>query len=252
MSDWENSDNEHEVSAPVIAVPKKKWDDEESDGDDSIPDEWDASDAEESEDDKEAAKPEAAAAKPQPTKKKTPEERWAERQAERQAAKAQMMAAGGFDEGDSEDDGQSRKMRERQLQLESDANNVDDLFAGLTVKDVKNRDVLTALMPKTEAEFDELQTALVERIQKSQNHRLYVQFLEKLIRQLALPLKDVDMRKFASTLTTLANEKQRMVRDASKKKKNTSKKASVVTSTPKAKVDMNDYSNAYDEYDDFM
>ncbi|KAJ1998860.1 hypothetical protein GGI06_006179, partial [Coemansia sp. S85] len=115
-------------------MPKKKWDDEESDGDDSIPDEWDASDAEESEDDKEAAKPEAAA-KPQPTKKKTPEERWAERQAERQAAKAQMMAAGGFDEGESEDDGESKKMRERKLQLESDANNVDDLFAGLTVKD---------------------------------------------------------------------------------------------------------------------
>ncbi|KAJ2389395.1 Translation initiation factor 3 subunit J component, partial [Coemansia sp. RSA 2611] len=182
----------------------------------------------------------------------TPEERWAERQAERQAAKAQMMAAGGFDEGESEDDGESKKMRERKLQLESDANNVDDLFAGLTVKDVKNKDVLTALVPKTEAEFDELQTALVDRIQKSQNHRLYVQFLEKLIRQLALPLKDVEMRKFSSTLTTLANEKQRMTRDASKKKKTTSKKASVVTSAPKDKVDMNDYSNAYDEYDDFM
>ncbi|KAJ2063321.1 Translation initiation factor 3 subunit J component [Coemansia sp. S146] len=250
MSDWENNEDEHEVSVPVVAVPKKKWDDEESDGDDSIPDEWDASDAEESEDDKAATKSAAVAAKP--TKKKTPEERWAERQAERQAAKAEMMAAGGFDEIGSEDDGESKQMRERRLQLESDASNVDSLFAGLTVKDTKTKDVLTALIPKTEAEFDELQTALVDRIQKSQGHRLYVQFLEKLIRELALPLKDVDMRKFSSTLTTLANEKQRMSRDASKKKKTTSKKAAVVTSTPKAKMDMNDYGNAYDEFDDFM
>ncbi|KAJ2834431.1 Translation initiation factor 3 subunit J component [Coemansia furcata] len=246
MSDWENNEDEHEVSAPIVAVPKKKWDDEESD-DDSIPDEWDASSASESEDDKASTAAQPAA----PKKKMTPEERWAQRQAERQAVREQVKAAGGFDE-DSEEDDESRRARERRQQQESDASNVDSLFEGLTVKDTKIKDVLTALIPKTEAEFDELQTALVDRIQKSQSHRLYTQFLEKLIRELALPLKDVDMRKFASTLTTLANEKQRIVRDASKKKKTTSKKAAVVTSTPKAKMDMNDYSNAYDEFDDFM
>ncbi|KAJ2908054.1 Translation initiation factor 3 subunit J component [Coemansia aciculifera] len=136
------------------------------------------------------------------------------------------------------------------MELEADASNVDDLFAGLTVKDAKIKDVLTALYPKTEAEFDELQSVLVERIQKSQSHRLYVQFLEKLIRELALPLKDVDVRKFSSTLTTLANEKQRIARDATKKKKPTTKKPTLVTA-PKAKMDMNDYSNDYDD-DDFM
>ncbi|KAJ1662189.1 Translation initiation factor 3 subunit J component, partial [Coemansia sp. RSA 25] len=226
-----------------------KWDDEESDSDD-IPDEWDASEAEESEDDKAAAKSTPVAAVAKPAKKKTPEERWAERQAERQAAKAQIRAAGGFDESESEDDGMSRKQRERQLELEAEASNIADLFAGVTVKDAKAKDVLTALQPKTEAEFDELQTALVERIQKSQSHRLYVQFLEKLFRELSLPLKDVDVRKFSSTLTTLANEKQRIARDATKKKKPTTKKPTLVTA-PKAKMDMNDYSNDYDD-DDFM
>ncbi|KAJ2740888.1 Translation initiation factor 3 subunit J component [Coemansia sp. BCRC 34301] len=245
MSDWENNEDEHEVVMP--SVPKKKWDDEESDNED-IPDEWDASEAEESEDDK-AAKTAAAPTAAKPTKKKTPEERWAERQAERQAAKAEIKAAGGYD-SESDDDGLSKRQRERQMELEAAASNVDDLFAGLTVKDTKIKDVLTALQPKTEAEFDELQTALVDRIQKSQNHRLYVQFLEKLIRELALPLKDIDVRKFSSTLTTLANEKQRIAREATKKKKPTTKKPTLVTA-PKAKMDMNDYSNDYDD-DDFM
>ncbi|KAJ2464933.1 Nonsense-mediated mRNA decay protein 5 [Coemansia sp. RSA 2322] len=244
----QNSDNEHEVAAPAVVVPKKKWDDEENDSDSSIPDDWDASDSEESETEGTSAEAKGdAATDTKPAKKKSLAERIAERQAERESKKA----AGG-DGLDFDDIGPSRKQREVQMQLESDMKNADDLFAGLTVKDVKIKDALTGLNPKTEAEFDELQAALVERIQKCQSHRLYSQFLEKLMRDLALPLKDVDVRKFASVLTTLANEKQRNARDATKKKKSTSKKAAVVTSAPKDKVDMNDYSNDVDDYDDFM
>jgi hypothetical protein len=45
-------------------------------------------------------------------------------------------------------------------------------------------------------------------------------FIEHLARELAMPLKDVEVRKVASGLTTLANEKQKEQRDkASGKKK---------------------------------
>ena len=49
---------------------------------------------------------------------------------------------------------------------------------------------------------------------------MYATFVEMHARELAQPLKDVEVRKAASSLTTLANEKQREARDkASGKKK---------------------------------
>jgi|SRR6266542_4110468 len=39
------------------------------------------------------------------------------------------------------------------------------------------------------------------------------------MRELCLPLRDVDIRKFSSTLTTLANEKQKQLREKEKPKK---------------------------------
>jgi len=57
-------------------------------------------------------------------------------------------------------------------------------------------------------------------IERHQNKPLYHLFAEQLARDLAAPLKDVEVRKMASTLTTLANEKQKEARDkASGKKK---------------------------------
>lgn len=49
---------------------------------------------------------------------------------------------------------------------------------------------------------------------------MYASFIEHHVRALAMPLKDVEVRKAASALTTLANEKQKEQRDkASGKKK---------------------------------
>ncbi|KAI8325448.1 translation initiation factor eIF3 subunit [Martensiomyces pterosporus] len=247
MSDWED----HEVDeAPVVAVPKKKWDDEEEDSDSSIPDNWDESESEESEEEKDAKQP-LPVPESKPKVKKNLAERIAERQAEREAKKAEHHADAGDDDSEvDEEDIVSRKLRARQLQVESDLQNTEELFAGLTVKDTQINNALASLNPKTVAEFDEFQKALVERIQKSQTQRFYGQFLEKFIRELADPLKDVDIRKISSMLTTLANEKQRAARDAIKGKKK-SKKA-VVKAPPKDQMDMTDYSRGYDDFDDFM
>ncbi len=57
-------------------------------------------------------------------------------------------------------------------------------------------------------------------IKRHQNKPLYPAFVEHHARELAMPLKDVEVRKAASGLTTLANEKQKEARDkASGKKK---------------------------------
>lgn len=77
-------------------------------------------------------------------------------------------------------------------------------------------------------------------------------FLDGLFRELGQGCRDADVRKFASTLTTLANEKQKAAKDALKTKKKGSAKPSLATTKVNTVVDTRDYSNDYDEFDDFM
>ncbi|KAJ2359263.1 Translation initiation factor 3 subunit J component [Coemansia sp. RSA 2618] len=229
----------------VQKVAKSKWDDEDAGSSDDAPDAWDASS--DSEDEKTTSVP-----APQPKKKKTLGERIAERQAERDAKKAEAMQAA---EDELDEDPASRKLRERQMQLESDRQAAEDLFAGITIKDTQNKDTLLTLNPKTQDEFDEFQKALVEQIQKPKNSRLYVAFLEKLIRELALPLKDSEVRKISSTLTALASEKQKAARDLAKGKKKSNKKATLGGVQKADAFDTAEYSrgvNNFDDFDDFM
>jgi translation initiation factor 3 subunit J len=58
-------------------------------------------------------------------------------------------------------------------------------------------------------------------IKRHQNKPLYPSFVEHHVRELATPLKDVEVRKAASGLTTLANEKQKEQRDKASGKKKT-------------------------------
>lgn len=63
-------------------------------------------------------------------------------------------------------------------------------------------------------------------IKRHQTKPLYASFVEQLARDISQPLKDVEVRKVASVLTTLANEKQKEARDkASGKKKKGGKPA---------------------------
>ncbi|KAJ2848790.1 Translation initiation factor 3 subunit J component [Coemansia brasiliensis] len=237
MSDWEELDSEKALQK----VAKSKWDDEDEDSDEEL-DDWDVSSS--SDEEKKTSVP-----APQPKKKKTLGERIAERQAEREAKKAAALEALEAD-SDSDQDGLTRKQRERQMQLESDRLAAEDLFAGFTIKDEGINNTLTTLVPKNQEEFNDLQKALVERIEKSKSHRLYASFLEKLVRELALPLKDSEVRKISSTLTALASEKQKAARDASKgKKKN--KKATLGGGPAKSQIDMTDYTRDVDDFDDF-
>ena len=58
-------------------------------------------------------------------------------------------------------------------------------------------------------------------IKRHQSKPLYPSFVEHFVRELAMPLRDVEVRKAASGLTTLANEKQKEQRDKTSGKKKT-------------------------------
>jgi translation initiation factor 3 subunit J len=74
--------------------------------------------------------------------------------------------------------------------------------------------------PRTKEDFVTLSAQIIEFIiKRHQDKPLYASFIEHHAKELAMPLKDVEVRKVASGLTTLANEKQKEAKEAKKKPK---------------------------------
>jgi translation initiation factor 3 subunit J len=74
--------------------------------------------------------------------------------------------------------------------------------------------------PKTKEEFNALSNQIFDVIiKRHQNKPLYATFVEQLVKDVASPLRDVDIRKAASGLTALANEKQREAKEKTTAKK---------------------------------
>ncbi|CAI2182773.1 6469_t:CDS:2, partial [Funneliformis geosporum] len=125
--------------------------------------------------------------------------------------------------------------------IDADLENAEGMFQGLTIretedapskkitpktKDPKIMDPMTK-DPKTKEEFEEFTKVLVDQIRKHEKQGLYVNFINDFIRELCAPLRDVDVRKFASKLKpALQTEKFDL-------------------------YDTTDYGN-YDDFDDFM
>ncbi|CEG83865.1 hypothetical protein RMATCC62417_17732 [Rhizopus microsporus] len=110
-----------------------------------------------------------------------------------------------------------------------------------------------SLKPRTRADFEEFRQLLTDLILQHSNVSGYATFLEQLARDLADPMKDMDIRKAASSLTALANDKQRQQREALKNNKKTKGKGqSAKTATPAPAAPTREYSTTYDDFDDFM
>jgi translation initiation factor 3 subunit J len=170
--------------------------------------------------------------------------------AEKEAAKAAKKAAGEEEENDDSDDSddaldpRARALQDKQRELEADMKNASELFGTNSInrmilsfkaQSAFESDVslvatdtpsdlasLLASTPKTKDDFMALSKQIVEIvIKRHQNKPLYPVFVEQLAKDLVVPLRDVEIRKVASGLTTLANEKQREAKEkaSSKKKK---------------------------------
>lgn len=99
----------------------------------------------------------------------------------------------------------------------------------------KELDHLISFQPRTKEDFQELSNQIIEYIiKRHQNKPLYPTFVEHHVRELSAPLKDVEVRKAASALTTLANEKQKEQREKTIGKKKTKGAAKPVLGSAKA------------------
>ncbi|KAG8993959.1 Translation initiation factor 3 subunit J component [Tulasnella sp. JGI-2019a] len=103
--------------------------------------------------------------------------------------------------------------------------------------------------PKTKDEFVDLSKHITDTIFKRlENNPLYSTFLEHHIRELARPLRPAEVRKTATGLVTLANEKQKEVKDS--RKTSTPTRRTVKPRKAERKVDMTIYDESLDDFEE--
>ncbi|OCH85722.1 translation initiation factor eIF3 subunit [Obba rivulosa] len=259
MSDWEASDNESPAPTPAPApkIPvRSKWEGEDEEDDGPVSD-WEASSSEDE-------KPKPAAAPVAPPKKKGTLK---QKLAEKEAAKAAQKGAGGDDDDDDEYDEDAvldpreKARRDKERELNADLNNAAELFgaAALGGTSSSELDALISAQPRTKEDFVAFSAKIMQYIVKRhQDKPLYAAFVEHHVRELAGPLRDVEVRKAASALTTLANEKQKEARDktSGKKKPKATTRPVLGAAKVSSKLDTNVYDEALDDFgndpNDFM
>ncbi|KZP00455.1 translation initiation factor eIF3 subunit [Calocera viscosa TUFC12733] len=249
MSDeWDASDNEAPVAKAPVVHKKTRWDEEEEE-DNAIVDDWDASEDEE---------PAPAHAVVAPPKKKGTLK---QKIAEKEAAKAARAAAGLDSDVDEEEiDAAEKRRLDRERELAADLKNAADLLGGASVVNGKavppELEEIVNADPKTKEDFQRFSTLIYERLIKPQESKpLFATFVELHVRELAQSLRDVDVRRAASALTTLANEKIKEKTQTGKKKKAAAKPILGAAKTVN-KIDTSVYEEALDDFgketDDFM
>ncbi|KAG8917024.1 Translation initiation factor 3 subunit J component [Tulasnella sp. 418] len=255
MSNWDDeSDGEVQKKvAPPPSIPKKsKWEGEDEEQD-KVADDWDD---ESEEEEKPAPKAVVASA---PKKKGTIKAKLAEKEAEKAARREAGLDT---DEDDVEDvvDPAVRRKMEREREVAADLQHATDLLGTASIGGSKDTDTsaLASANPKTKPEFEAFAKQVVASvIQKHQNKPLYASFVDALVKEVCLPLRDVEVRKSASILTALANEKQKEQKEkASGKKKPKGAAKPTLGAAKPGKVDTRVYEEALDDFgndpDDFM
>jgi len=260
--DWEGSDSDASASAPPTQskpappstkpVIKKKWEGEDEEDEAPVSD-WEAS----SESEDEA--PAVVAPVAPPKKKGTLKAKLAEKEAEKAARKANGEDQDEYD-SDAVLDPRAKAKLDKEKELKSDLSNAADLLGAVAIggKSSSELDWLTSFQPRTKDDFILLSNKIIETIiSRHQSKPLYASFVEAHVRALAQPLKDVEVRKAASGLTTLANEKQKEQRDKASGKKKPATKAKPMLGAAKGnKLDTGAYEEVLDDFgndpNDFM
>lgn len=194
----------------------------------------------------------------------------AQRIAEKQAEKARRLAEES-DETSSDEDEAARRERLRRTEQESDLKHAEDLFGNIGISNsrkvttaanavqVDSKDPtatvdLTALPlfdPKTKIQFEKLRDTLVPVISSNSKKAQYVIFLQEFTKQLAKDLPSEQIKKIASTLTALGNEKmkeEKVAEKGGKKSKAARTKVALVASRDTSRAaDTNTYEDDYGE-----
>ncbi|KAH6690721.1 eukaryotic translation initiation factor 3 subunit J [Plectosphaerella plurivora] len=270
---WDDEESDSSSSGPAspAAGPvRRKFDDEEAEDSDVL-DSWDA--AEDSEVEREKAKKAEEAKAKAEAEAKANKKSKAQRVEERRAARAAELAAGG--ELTEDEDEAEKRERLRRTEKEADLKHAEDLFGGVggvpagrkattagtaIVIDPnepnKTVDItsLSLFHPTTKTQFETLRNTLVPMIGAHSKKAHYSLFLQEFAKQLAKDLPSDQIKKVASTLTTLSNEKmkeEKAAQGGGKKTKAAKNKTSLQVSARSEVADTQTYDDGFGD-DDFM
>ncbi|KAK5652071.1 hypothetical protein OQA88_10847 [Cercophora sp. LCS_1] len=265
----EDSSSSGTESPTTTAAPvsRRKFDDEEAEDSDVL-DSWDA--AEDSEVEREKAKKASEAKAKAEAEAAANKKSKAQRVAERQAERARALAEA--DESSDEETEAQKRERLRRTEKESDLKHAEDLFGGIGISkrstpgsavpinanDPNNTIDLATLpifKPTTKTQFEALRTTLVPIITASSKKAHYSLFLQEFSKQLAKELPSDQIKKIASTLTALGNEKMKEEKAAEKggKKSKAAKTKTTLAGVSRSgtTADVNAYEEEFGD-DDFM
>ncbi|RPB24843.1 translation initiation factor eIF3 subunit [Terfezia boudieri ATCC MYA-4762] len=279
MIKWDDEDGAAEPTRVGVSVGKK-WDDEEED---DVLESWDAAEDSEEEREKEEKANKAAAAAAAAKKSKT--ERIAEKQAENAAKKAVEEAE---KSALADETPEERRRRVQQQEIDADLNHAVDLFAGAVVEDIADHGVtsvptpspappsgakhksiaiaiadpedssksidlstLSLFNPTTKKQFTDLQNTLAPLLAQNVKKPDYPLFVQELTRLLIKDMSSEQIRKVASTCTTLTNEKLRDEKAAEKGVKKTKAQKTKTTLVGVGGKDNNRLDlKTYDDFDE--
>lgn len=193
---------------------------------------------------------------------------------ERRAANAARLTAGDSEESSDEDEA-SKRERLRRTEQESDLKHAEDLFGSVGISNNRKAttkanavvvdstdpsrtvDLLSLPLfdPKTKMQFELLRDTLIPVIGKNSGKAHYVLFLQEFAKQLSKDLPSDKIKKVASTLTALSNEKMKEEKAADKGTKKSKAQKNKVTLVASRNVATSADTGAYDDDfgdDDFM
>lgn len=266
-----SSGSEAPATAAGAARRNKKFDDEEAEDSDVL-DSWDA--AEDSEVEREKARKAAEAKAKAEAEAAANKKSKAQRIAERQAERTRQLA----EESESDEDETEAEKRERlrRTEKESDLKHAEDLFGAIGISsgrkanasasvvplpgnDPSNQIDLSTLAvfnPITKSQFETLRNATGPLIARNAKKAHFVSFAQEYFKQIVKDCKSDEIKKIASTLTALSNEKMKEEKAAlggGKKSKASKTKTSLAGVTRQGVTDTNTYEEdgAFGD-DDFM
>lgn len=138
------------------------------------------------------------------------------------------------EDSDESEDEADKRARLRQMEKEADLKNAEDLFGGVGGKTTRSAPAIVQIgdpsdpakavdlaslrifNPQTREQFVELRETLVPLLASNSKKAQYTAFMQEFAKQVVKELPSDQIKKIASTLTTLSNEKMKEEKAAEK------------------------------------
>lgn len=235
-SAWDDEDSESTPpSSPPLVARRGKFDDEEDDGD--VLESWDA--AEDSEVEREKAKKAADAKAKADAEAKANHKSKSQRIEEKRQENMRRKMMADMEDDESEEDEATRRARLREEEKASDLANAEDMFGNIGIsKNRSNPKAVTVqegddpanavdlssmklFKPANPAEWKKLNETLTGLLTVNAKKPQYAIFMQDFAKQLVKDLSSDQVRKIATSLSTMSNEKMKEEKAAEKGGKKT-------------------------------